>query len=282
MKTAENKKDKYNQKINSYNNSSRLRQGNSLAFLRTSPGIFTRATSASKMKAITKPKKSFDQTCNIDRPKINIKIEKSPDKILANSQKIDLRNWQSKTNQDSRPKIITSSHSRLLPQGLACSGSKLRIIMERVKEPIQLFTAKKLDIYSRDLLWRQLNHQTPPHPNLHQSINIYSSCDNLDTSSTPKIQVDQHLSAQKNPKIAKNSLTPFKTPINNTYSTQLENPNPPKKSIQISYKNVYDATVGSDSSNRAKPQALSYGGRGALMGSIIQADSEYGVQVSGG
>jgi hypothetical protein len=79
VKTAENRKDKYNKKIQSYNNSSRLRQENSLAFLRTSPGIFTRAGSKSKMTPPTRPKKSFDQTADIERPKINIKIETSPE-----------------------------------------------------------------------------------------------------------------------------------------------------------------------------------------------------------
>jgi hypothetical protein len=79
VKTAEHKKDKYNQKIKSYNNSSRLRQENSLAFLRVSPGIFTRAGSRSKMTPYARPKKSFDHAADIDRPKINIKIENTPE-----------------------------------------------------------------------------------------------------------------------------------------------------------------------------------------------------------
>jgi hypothetical protein len=124
-------------------------------------------------------------------------------------QKTDLPNWQSKTNRDQRPKIITSSPTRANRQGLAASNSKLRIIMERVKEPIQLFTTKKLDIYSRDKLWRQLNHRVSSNSigetETNQSYNVYESQDFLSSSENPKISDAKLLSPSRTPKP---SLTP--------------------------------------------------------------------------
>jgi hypothetical protein len=119
-------------------------------------------------------------------------------------QKTDLPNWHSKTNRDQRLKIITSSPTRANRQGLARSNSKLRNIMERVKEPIQLFTTKKLDIYSYDKLWRQLNHRVSSNSigenETNQSYNVYESQDFLSSSETPKISDAKLLSPSRTPK----------------------------------------------------------------------------------